>query len=160
MKERFLYDFSKENLIKKLHLQINEQTNDIAVLKSVERKHKKDGSDFAYLLKNFTNLIYHDLDPYWLKANNAVNGNWVSVTLYTSKGDSPDDIWEAIQKTIRNKQADIEVRLELLHEIEDGRCGIINDLETIVERVKTLGEYNNHNEIDKCLYYLLYNYMT
>ena len=160
MNKRFLYDFSKANLLEKLTNEIADQETDIAVLKSVERLHKKDGSDFANVLKNFTNLYHHNMDAWWFEARNTVRGRWHDVTIYANKGDSPDDIWNNIQNSIAHKEADLEVRRELRAEIENDRCGIVKDLETIRDKVEALGEYKNKEPIDKTLYYLLYEYLT
>lgn len=160
MSKKFLYDFSKANLLEKLTNEIADQENDIAVLKSVERLHKKDGSDFANVLKNFTNLYNHRLDAWWFEARGIGRGKWITVTIYANKGDSPDDIWNNIQNAIAKKEADLEVRRELRAEIENDRCGIVKDLETIRTNVEALGEYKNKEPIDKCLYYALYEYLA
>ena len=159
--KRFQYDFSKEAILKELKDDIRESAEVVSVLKGISRVEKKSGGNYENLLKNFTGARIAVDTQFVSSCSYKVyytSGNkYCSYTMY------PDDntvegLWSYIQRTIQVKEQDIVARQQTVEMIENGECGIINELVELKAKMRELGD--SRNPVDKIIYYALYNYLS
>ncbi len=166
----FIFNYSKTEVLRSLIDQVVNKDEDVKALKSIYRLYTKKNKPFASLLKNFgtENGVSLAKDSYfkgWLTVHYIAqifppdhpNGGHRTI-IVRNVGDDVESVWQSIQNTIAAKEADIDTRKNLYNALcDDSRYGnLVDSLDRIRQMVEDL---RTGNEMDKALYYALFEYL-